>query len=134
MIRMGDHHELVFAPGYDIDRVVRNGTLYQRHVGTGLEEKSEHRAGVGAGGADADRGVSQPKAAEDGRKHVRGDGGTSRNAERSPLEASELAELTFGYAFDAEQLAGAGVEGTPGLREIHSPGSALDERDVELPL
>jgi hypothetical protein len=134
MIGMGDHHELVFAPGYDVDRVVRNGTLYQRHVGAGFEEEPEYRAGVGAGGADADGRVAYVEAPEHGWKHIRGDRGTGGDAERSALEASELAELAFGHPLDAKQLSGAGVQGSAGLGEFDAPGAAFQKGGVDLSL
>lgn len=134
MAGIGDHHELVLSPGYDVHSLVRNGTLYQRDVCARLEEESEYRAGVGAGGADADRRVSHMEAAEYRRKHVCGDGCACGNAERSPFEASELAELLFRDPFYAEQLSRAAVKRPTGLREVNVPGPALEQRDVELSL
>jgi hypothetical protein len=74
------------------------------------------------------------EAAEYRWKHVRGDGGTCGDAERSAFEASELAELLLRNSFDAEQLPRAAIERLAGVGEVDASRTALEERDVELSL
>jgi len=134
MAGIGDHHELVLSPGYDIHPLVRNGTLYQRDIRARLEEESEHGSGVGARDANTDRWVSHVEATEDWWKHVRGDGSACGDAERSAFEASELTEFLLGNALDSEQLPRTTVERLSGVGEVDASRTALEQRDMKLSL
>jgi hypothetical protein len=104
MVRRRDHHELVVAPGLDINLWMRHRSLHERDVHAELEQLSKDAACVRARGLNAHPGVPRVKSAEQRRQHISGDGGARAYPDDASLDASELAKLPLGGPFDSEEL------------------------------